>query len=272
MQLSIITINLNNSEGLRKTIESVVSQTFTDFEYIIIDGGSTDGSVDTIKQYSDKIAYWISEPDKGIYNAMNKGIVQAKGKYCLFLNSGDWLAEKNILSSVFKLNLFQDIIYGNLIISKHGKDKQYLTYPQEKNISLFFFYSRTFPHQSTFIRKTLFDKRLFAEEYKIVSDVDFFINAIIYDKVSIKYINMVVSYMEDGGVGTVINELHLNERKILKEKYFKYLTTDFDHFLFLNSSPLMNEFVRLRKTTGFEKFIAKLVAFLINIYSIFRKI
>lgn len=79
MKLSIITINRNNAAGLRRTIESVVSQTYTDFEYIIIDGASTDGSVEVIKEYSDKITYWVSEPDTGIYNAMNKGILKAQG-------------------------------------------------------------------------------------------------------------------------------------------------------------------------------------------------
>ena len=84
LKLSIITINLNNAKGLQETIESVVYQTFTDFEYIVIDGGSNDGSVDIIKQYSDKITYWVSEPDTGIYNAMNKGILQSRAEYCLF--------------------------------------------------------------------------------------------------------------------------------------------------------------------------------------------
>jgi glycosyltransferase involved in cell wall biosynthesis len=89
MKLSVITINYNNAIGLRKTIESVVNQTFRDYEYIIIDGGSTDGSVDVIKEYADKIDYWVSEPDKGIYNAMNKGVAAAHGEYTNFLNSGD---------------------------------------------------------------------------------------------------------------------------------------------------------------------------------------
>ena len=83
MKLSVITINYNNRDGLKKTIESVVNQTYKDFEYIIIDGGSTDGSVEVLKEYSDKIDYWVSEPDKGIYNAMNKGIDIAKGEYVM---------------------------------------------------------------------------------------------------------------------------------------------------------------------------------------------
>ena len=111
--LSIITINRNNAAGLRKTIESVVSQTYTDFDYIIIDGASTDESVDVIKEYADRITYWVSEPDTGIYNAMNKGILKANGEYCLFLNSGDWLYDNDVLNDVFSISPTEDIVYGN---------------------------------------------------------------------------------------------------------------------------------------------------------------
>ena len=100
MKLSVITINFNNRDGLRKTIESVVNQTYKDFEYIVIDGGSTDGSVDVIKEYTDRIDYWVSEPDKGIYNAMNKGIDVAQGEYCLFLNCMGILNEKHLLDII----------------------------------------------------------------------------------------------------------------------------------------------------------------------------
>lgn len=89
MKLSIITINFNNEKGLKKTLESVSIQTYKNFEFIIIDGGSTDNSVNIIKEYQPIITYWLSEPDKGIYNAMNKGIAQAHGEYCIFMNSGD---------------------------------------------------------------------------------------------------------------------------------------------------------------------------------------
>ena len=88
-KISVITINYNNKSGLEKTIQSVISQTYFELEYIIIDGGSSDGSIDVIKKYENKIDYWISEQDKGIYNAMNKGIAQAHGEYCNFMNSGD---------------------------------------------------------------------------------------------------------------------------------------------------------------------------------------
>ena len=111
MKYSIITINLNNSAGLRKTIESVVNQTFQDFEYIIIDGGSTDGSVDIIKEYSSRIDYWVSEPDRGIYNAMNKGIVQAHGDYINFMNSGDCFSKNTILEEIYA-DLSFDFVFG----------------------------------------------------------------------------------------------------------------------------------------------------------------
>ena len=113
MKLSVITINFNNRDGLRKTIESVVNQTFKDFEYIIIDGGSTDGSVDVIKEYADRIDYWVSEPDKGIYNAMNKGIDVAKGEYCIFMNSGDCFYVNDVYENVFRELDGVDIIIGD---------------------------------------------------------------------------------------------------------------------------------------------------------------
>ena len=125
-KLSIITINRNNAAGLRKTIESVVSQTYTDFEYIIIDGASTDGSVEVIKEYAEATLpcgeglgerlYWVSEPDKGIYNAMNKGILKAQGEYLLFLNSGDWLVDKDVIKSFIDLNIINDIVNNFYIV------------------------------------------------------------------------------------------------------------------------------------------------------------
>ena len=102
MKISIITINLNNVSGLENTLSSVRAQTFRDFEQIVVDGGSSDGSVDVIRANSDWIAQWISEPDSGIYNAMNKGVRMASGDYLLFLNSGDCLASPKVLENVFQ--------------------------------------------------------------------------------------------------------------------------------------------------------------------------
>ena len=115
VKLSIITVNLNNLEGLKKTYESVVCQTFTDYEWLVIDGGSTDGSREFIEQHQDKFAYWCSESDKGIYNAMNKGIVRAKGEYLNFMNSGDYFVSDKTLAKVFSREINVDILYGYVI-------------------------------------------------------------------------------------------------------------------------------------------------------------
>lgn len=185
MKLSIITINRNNAEGLRKTIESVVSQTFTDFEYIIIDGASTDGSVDIIKEYADRITYWVSEPDTGIYNAMNKGILKANGEYLQFLNSGDWLCTKFVLSQVLENDYSEDMLIGNKycadttkripwhITIHHGNKKDNLVY----GMDLIF---DSLPHQASFIKKNLFIKYgLYDESLQLVSDWKFTIDTII---------------------------------------------------------------------------------------------
>ena len=111
MKYSIITINFNNREGLERTIKSVITQTCQDFEYIIIDGGSTDGSIDIIKKYANKIHYWVSEPDNGIYHAMNKGVQFAHGEYLNFMNSGDFFIDIEVLSDLFPF-LNNDIITG----------------------------------------------------------------------------------------------------------------------------------------------------------------
>lgn len=124
MKLSIITVNLNDKTGLEKTIKSVISQSFSDFEFIIIDGESTDGSIDIINQYKSKISYWVSEKDSGIYNAMNKGIRQAKGEYLYFLNSGDALHNENVLHHIFNDDPHAPFICGNFYMEVGGSWKQ----------------------------------------------------------------------------------------------------------------------------------------------------
>ena len=128
MPLSIITVNLNNLKGLRKTIDSIISQTWRDFEWIIIDGGSTDGSRELIEQYQEHFAYWCSEPDKGVYNAMNKGIAKAKGVYLNFMNSGDVFYSNDTLERVFESSPCADMVYGDCITDNNGLT-QYRTSP-----------------------------------------------------------------------------------------------------------------------------------------------
>jgi glycosyltransferase involved in cell wall biosynthesis len=175
-KISIITINYNNLEGLKRTMESVVNQTWSAFEFVVIDGGSTDGSVEYIESQRENIDYWVSEPDNGIYNAMNKGIAKATGEYLLFLNSGDHFFSDKVLEQNFKSIAGHDIIYFNLQVI--DKTEIFIKkYPDELLFS--FFINDNLPHVATFIKASLFDKvGMYDESLKIVSDWKFFVESI----------------------------------------------------------------------------------------------
>ena len=199
MKLSIITINYNNAEGLIKTIESVITQNNINFEYIIVDGASTDGSVDIINNYSDKITHWVSEPDSGIYNAMNKGIKYATGEYILFMNSGDIILETaNLNSLINKHTTGEDFIYFDMQIFKFEDNNYLKSYPEILDIK--YFLEDTLPHMATFIKRDIFYKLgLYNEEMKICSDWAFFFKCICFEKCTFKHVNTYFSrFYEDG--------------------------------------------------------------------------
>ena len=222
VKLSIITINRNNAAGLRKTIESVVSQTFTDFEYIVIDGASTDDSVEIITQYAKNFVkewfYRVSEPDRGIYNAMNKGIRQAKGKYCLFLNSGDYFVDKYVLEKASVLNFDEDIIYGEQLVEKNGNFYK-CSFLDPEHITFRSFINSTLPHQCTFIKRTLFDLAgFYNENNKIVSDWEFNMLALFKYNCSLQKINIPISVYDTNGISSnqeIIIEYKEEKRAVL---------------------------------------------------------
>lgn len=227
MKLSIITVNLNNAKGLQKTIESVITQTFTDYEYIIIDGGSIDGSKEIIEKYADKITYWVSEPDKGIYNGMNKGIKVAKGEYCLFLNSGDYLVNNIVLQKVNAHLLGQNIVYGNLKIL--GKEQKYLP-----KLTLLNFVEGSIPHPATFIKKKLLYRiGMYNENYKIVSDWEFFIKSIIIKKSSYKHIDIVITNFDENGISSSykFRKIKIKEKQEVLQKFFPLIYEDYAEFI-----------------------------------------
>jgi glycosyltransferase involved in cell wall biosynthesis len=177
-KISIITINRNDADGLQKTIESVVGQTYRSYEYIVIDGASTDGSVDVIKKFSRNLSYWISEADTGVFNAMNKGIKQASGDYCYFLNSGDVLVSDTVLNDVFGTKEYTAPFINGHQINDFGTHDQRASC-HNRPLTLFDFYKGTIKHQATFIRRDLFDKYgLYDENLKIISDWKFFFEVI----------------------------------------------------------------------------------------------
>lgn len=232
MKLSIITINFNNAEGLRKTIASVVAQTSPNIEYLVIDGGSTDGSVDVIRDYKDKISGWVSEPDRGIYHAMNKGIQRATGTYCQFLNSGDWLVDGETTKKMMDcLQPDDQVLWGNLI--KVFSDKTILKDSgTSERLSMLRFYQGTINHTSSYIKRSLFEKYgLFDENLKIVSDWKFFLIAVGLHNEQARYVDIDVSYFDMSGISNSKPELLSAERrKVLFENVPPAFLADYDKY------------------------------------------
>ncbi len=221
MKLSVITICLNDLEGLKRTVNSVVAQSFNDFEYIVIDGGSTDGTIDFLKKQETKIAKFVSEKDAGIYNAMNKGIALANGEYCLFLNSGDYLVNDDVLMSVFLQNKSEDILYGNMIIESENGSRRHGKMPKE--LSFVHMIGDTLWHPVSFISKSLFDKYgMYDESLKMVSDYDFFLKVICLHKVSTAYLNFPIAVFNLKGFSSLPENRRIleMERNIVQKRYF----------------------------------------------------
>jgi len=221
MKLSIITINKNDAIGLEKTIESVVDQTYNDFEYIVIDGSSTDDSVEIIKKYSTKINYWVSEPDTGIYNAMNKGLRKAQGEYCLFLNSGDWLISSTTLQDVFNEigNITTaDIFYSDLNIIDGGL----IRYPD--NLSIIHLIRRPINHQNSLIKRSLFyEHGFYNEDLVIASDWEFFLYELWKYKSNFIHIKTCISIFNLHGIGSNETIEHYKERLTVIQNVFNEL-------------------------------------------------
>lgn len=222
MKLSIITINYNNQLGLKKTIESVVSQLYKDFEYIVIDGGSSDGSIDIIKTNGDKISYWVSESDKGIYNAMNKGIAKAKGQYLQFLNSGDYLVSSTVLEKMMSETFDYDMVYGNcLMVYPNGKIL--VDCPGGADINFRTFFNSTINHQASFIKRSLFLKYgLYDEVLKIAADWKFFLIAFGLNQSKTLFKNFDVVYYDRSGISVLQKDLMYSERESVLSELIPY--------------------------------------------------
>ena len=209
VKITIITVAYNVIHTIEQTIQSVVQQSYENIEYIIIDGESKDGTLDIIKKYEHKLAYWVSEPDTGIYDAMNKGVNQATGDYILFLGADDWLLDKDIIARIIPVLPSADVIVGT-VLSVHeelGVERR------EKNVfSLEDIYAGYHPpHQGMFVRTSIMKAYKFNCKYRIVADYDFFLKCYFDRRITIRSIDQVVSYYSLSGVsnnnkGLVIKE------------------------------------------------------------------
>lgn len=220
MKLSIITINYNNKEGLKETIDSVMTQTTREFEWIIIDGGSIDGSKELIEDHSEYISYFVSESDNGIYNAMNKGIAASHGDYIQFLNSGDALYEKDTLEKVLPCLKNKDIYVGKII--SRGKSNESTAIqsdfsPESILDKLTFTW---IPHQASFFKSSIFIQYgLYREDQKIVSDWWFFFRSLVIGNASIDSLPYTIAYYDTNGISHTLRSQAIIEQDSLLNEY-----------------------------------------------------
>ncbi|GAB3693521.1 hypothetical protein GCM10027592_13470 [Spirosoma flavus] len=228
-KLSIITINWNNANGLRQTLESVTSQLTSDCEYIVIDGNSDDGSQDVIREYTSLITYWQSEPKAGIYADMNKGIAQATGDYCLFLNASDWLVS-GILPEAVSECTGEDVIYFNTYLSYDNNRFEPLSY--SPTLTMRNFFKSTIGHQSTLIKRSLFDRfGMYDETLRLHADYAFWLKSIILENATCKYVNKFLSYYDMGGQTANANPYTLQEvSAVLSQSLPKRVLDDYDYW------------------------------------------
>ncbi len=239
MRLSIITINWNNATGLEKTMQSVSTQSFKEFEYIVVDGASTDGSIEVVILYESQFAHlkWVSESDSGIYNAMNKGIRMASGDYIQILNSGDCLAKEDVIErmlSALENAGAPSILYGNMVKcfpdGYRMVDKSFAG----QEITMLGMYTGTLNHDPAYIRRDLFDKYgYYDESLKIVSDWKWYLQAIILGGEKPKYVDMDVTLFDMTGISETSKELDQTERKQVLEQLFpEAVLKDYERYAF----------------------------------------
>jgi glycosyltransferase involved in cell wall biosynthesis len=242
MKLSIITINYNDLPGLKNTVNSVIHQSWRDFEHIIIDGGSRDGSKEYIEDNAEYFSYFVSEPDKGIYNAMNKGIVKANGDYLLMLNAGDVLHNNEVLSKVFQdTNYTQDIIYGDVDRESKGIVFTESIFPDK--LTFGFLRNGMISHQAAFFKRTLHDiVGLYDETLKYGADWHFIILSVCKYNATYIHLNFKMAICSADGLTCNASEFSkmYEEKIVVLTKEFSAFIDDYIVFDELDSKKIRN--------------------------------
>lgn len=266
-KVSIITINYNNLKGLQRTAESINRLDYQNFEWIIIDGGSTDGSKAYIDHLNDKLSFWCSEKDKGVYDAMNKGISHAMGEYLIFMNSGDCFHSKSVLSQVFaEITGYPDVIYGDALYV-YEDHEELRTVP--KAIDFRFIYEYTIFHQASFIKKELLlENGCYDTNLKIVADWKMWLILVLQNRTFL-YTPYVICKFDAYGISTGHDDNVNKERnfvfqeilppgikKMMDEIYAYEGVIPYQKYLFTRISE--SRFVK-RMLNGFIKFIKYIV-------------
>ncbi|OGV44743.1 MAG: hypothetical protein A2X46_16525 [Lentisphaerae bacterium GWF2_57_35] len=223
--LTIVTVCRNEQARIEKTLDSVVKQACRDFEWIVLDGASTDGTLAILEKYKERMSILRSEPDRGIYDAMNKAIGLATGEYLLFLNGGDWLADDRVVGDYLERNLQEDVVIGDILVRYPGGREQYR--PSEKIGPMYdHLYWRSLPHQSTFIRRELFLQHgLYNEQFKIIADWEFFLRAILRGGATVaRWARNVAVFTHDGiSASPAHRQLFCKERIRMRRMYYPWV-------------------------------------------------
>ncbi len=228
--LSVITVVYNNVNHIERTIKSVINQSYLNIEFLVIDGASTDGTLNILKKYQDKIDVLISEPDQGIYDAMNKGLKLAKGDYVLFMNSGDEIFAADTVEIIFNSMAFADIYYGetemlNEQLESAGRRRHQA--PKQLNLSSFK-HGMSVSHQAIYIKKSI--TKPYDSKYKLSADIDWILDAISKAKTTVNTHQYVAKYLM-GGMSKQKHRESLLERYDIFKNYYGFIPNLFNHFI-----------------------------------------
>jgi len=257
-KLSIVTINYNNLPGLKKTVESVLSQTCRDFEYIIMDGGSTDGSAEYLQERSGEFDYWVSERDAGIYNAMNKGLYKSSGEFLYFLNSGDLLFSKDVIAKANSIITEGGIYFFDFVIDYANGKNELIKNTEPLTLCSILGRERHFCHQAIIMSKDAILKAggQFDESLKFISDWKMIAISIIKNESKVFFSSIVISVYDGTGVSMskANNQLlHAEHDRVLKSSFPLYyndvsrLNKMHVSFSELFNSKMIKLFFRVRK-------------------------
>jgi hypothetical protein len=220
--ITVITVVLNGEKTLEETIKSVISQTYPNVEYIIIDGGSTDGTLDIIKKYEDYIDYWVSEPDKGIYDAMNKGVDLSAGLWVNFMNAGDRFYDENLIEEIFSKALKKNVfIYGDAILMPLNRIQK------QENWHLDIL--KRIIHQSIFTPLVCLKKKKFNLKYRIMADYDLIRYCI--NESEVVYLDKIICYYDYNGVSSKPLFYYFHEYLEISKKYSSNMLEKFKIYL-----------------------------------------
>ncbi len=276
MLFSIITINYNNIEGLRQTCDSVLCQTSKDFEWIIVDGGSKDGSKEFIEEVAGSLkgtlmlTFWCSEPDKGIYNAMNKGIEHSQGDYLIFLNSGDMFYDKNVLDNINCIGISSDIFIGE-VVEKDNCNKLFNHYNPEEGILLHLL-RMSLAHQGTFFKRSLFQRFRYDETLSIVSDWKLFLETLVFNNCTFGFTNHFVAIQDMKGISNINLEKGKTERALVLSELFPKLVLEnlYKYKTLYDSTYVRNGIYLEKKCKWMYLFVRKMTSFFIKAHKKIR--